>query len=340
MKKLLSVTLTLLLVSAVVFAGGANESASSGEKVYKIGISKFLTHNALDASEQGFIDYLNSTDLKVEFDRQNAQGEASTASTIAQKFKDDNVDLAYGIATPTAQALATALPNTPVVFAAVTDPVEAGLVNSWEGDPSILVCGTSDSSPVQAQIELLVELTGAKTIGNIYNSSEANATVQQQLIKDACSALGLNFVSAAITNSSEVRQATQSIIDRVDAIYIATDNAVISALASVQDVCDQAGKGLLSGDPSPLKDSDGNLTGIDALAAWGFDYYAIGVSAGKQAEAILKGANAGEQGSLVLEDPSDFELWFNLDTADKLGIEIPEDLLATASVVIKDGKIQ
>ncbi len=331
MKKFSLLLAVLLIVSVSLFAGGTKDKTVNGEKVYKIGISKFLAHAALDASEQGFMDYLNSTDLNVQFDRQNAQGDISTTATIAQKFKDDGVDLAFGIATPTAQALANALPNTPVVFAAVTDPVEAGLVTSWDGSPDILVCGTSDSSPVEAQIKLLADITGAKVIGNVYNSSEANATVQQQLMKDACDKLGLGFVSAAITNSSEVRQATQSIIDRVDAVYIATDNAVISALASVDDVCNKAGKALLSGDPSPVQ-------GLECMIAWGFDYYAIGESAGKQAEAILKGANAGEQKSLVLSDPSDFELWFNLDTAKKLGYTISDDLINSASVIIQDGK--
>lgn len=330
MKKILALALVLVCTVSFAFAGGAEEEAANGEKVYKIGISKFLAHAALDASEQGFMDYLNSTGLNIKFDLQNAQGDISTTATIAQKFKDDNVDLAYGIATPTAQALVNALPNTPVVFAAVTDPVEAGLVTSWEGDPSIPVCGTSDSSPVEAQIKLLADITGAKVIGNVYNSSEANATVQQALMKDACAKLGLEFISAAITNSSEVMQATQSIIDRVDAIYIATDNAVVSALSSVDDVCSKAGKAMLVGDPS-------NVPGLECMIAWGFNYYSIGVSAGKQAEAILKGANAGELGSLVLSDPADFELWFNLDTAKKLGYEIPQDLIDSATVIIENG---
>lgn len=330
MKKALALLTVLLLATSFAFANGEAESNASGEKAYKIGISKFLAHPALDASEQGFIDYLSSTGLNIEYDQQNAQGDISTTATIAQKFKDDDVDIAYGIATPTAQALANALPYTPVVFAAVTDPVDAGLVESWEGSSDILVCGTSDSSPIEAQIKLLADITGAKVIGNVYNSSEANATVQQALIKEACTNLGLEFISAAITNSSEVRQATQSIIDRVDAIYIATDNAVVSALPALDEVAFAAKKPVLCGDPS-------NVPGLNILIAWGFDYYAIGVSAGKQAEAILKGANAGELGSLVLSDPADFELWFNLDTAKALGIDIPQEQLDSATVIIENG---
>ncbi|MBO5770417.1 MAG: ABC transporter substrate-binding protein [Spirochaetales bacterium] len=331
MKKVLAVLAILILASSMVFANGEKESAAAnGEKVYKIGISKFLAHPALDASEQGFKEYLATTGLNITYDSQNAQGDISTTATIAQKFKDDNVDLAYGIATPTAQALANALPYTPVVFAAVTDPVDAGLVNDWTGSSDILVCGTSDSSPVEAQIKLLADITGAKVIGNVYNSSEANATVQQALIKEACSNLGLEFISAAITNSSEVRQATQSIIDRVDAIYVATDNAVVSALPALDEVAYGAKKPVLCGDPTSTK-------GLNILIAWGFDYYAIGVSAGKQAEAILKGANAGEQGSIVLSDPADFELWFNLDTAKAFGITIPQEQIDVAVGVIENG---
>ena len=329
MKKLFTIALVLLLASHIFAMGSAEGKAVDA----KIGISKFITHAALDACEKGFKDYLATTGLDIVYDEQNAQGDASTAATIAQKFKDGNCTIVYGIATPTAQALANAFPNKPVIFAAVTDPVAAGLVDSWEGSESINVCGVSDNAPIKDQIELLAAITGAKTIGNIYNSSEANATVQQADMKKACDALGLELVSAAVTNTSEVRQATQAIIDRVDAVYIATDNVVISALASVVEVCNAKGKGLLAGDPSMMEQ------GVPALIGWGPNYYNIGLEAGRMAEKIIKGAKAGTLGSVVLSGAENYELWFNLDTASSLGIDIPEQYLEKAAVIIKDGQI-
>ena len=323
-------TTALLLVLLVatgsfVFAGGAAEKpAASG---YKVGVSKLLAHPALDAAEKGMMDYLATTGLQVSYDLQNANGDISTASSIAQKFKSDKVNVAVGIATPSAQALAQVFPetaSTPVVFSAVTDATEAGLV-------AANIAGVSDKNPVDEQIKLLVDLTGAKTIGNIYASGEANGVILMEMAKAACEKLGVGFVSAAISNSSEVKMAAQSIIGRVDAIYVATDNAVISALASVDDVTTKAGKALMSADPSSVE-------GLNAMIAWGFDYYSIGLETGKVVEKLLRGEKAGSIGTVYITDPTKFELWFNLDTAKKLGYTIPQSLQDSAAVLIKDGK--
>jgi len=330
MKFTLRTTILLLVVllatSSFIFAAGAAEKpATSG---YNVGISKLLAHPALDAAEKGMMDYLATTDLKVSYDLQNANGDISTASSIAQKFKSDKVDVAVGIATPSAQALAQVFSetsSTPVVFSAVTDATEAGLV-------AANIAGVSDKNPVDEQIKLLVDLTGAKTIGNIYASGEANGVILMEMAKAACEKLGVGFVSAAISNSSEVKMATQSIIDRVDAIYIATDNAVISALASIDDVTTKTGKPLMSADPS-------SVDGLNAMIAWGFDYYSIGLETGKVVEKLLKGEKAGSIGTVYITDPTKFELWFNLDTAKKLGYTIPQSLQDSAAVLIKDGKI-
>lgn len=320
----------VLVLSAVmsVFASGSAESADDG--VIRIGISKLMSHAALDAAEQGVMDYLESTGLPVEFDLQNANGDVSTAASIAQQFRTSGCDIVLGIATGTAQALANVFTDIPVVFAAVTDPVDAGLVPSWEGSEDINVCGVSDANPVEEQIRLLVDVTGAQTIGNIYASGEANGVNLMEQAKAACEKLGVGFVEVAISNSSEVRQAAQSIVNRVDAIYIATDNAVISALPAVDQVCSDAGIPLFSGDPS-------GVDGLDCLISWGFDYYSLGLRTGEMIEQIINGANPGTLGSVVLDDPADFELWFNLDTAAKLGIEIPQEYLDMASVLIEDG---
>ncbi len=120
------------------------------------------------------MDYLSTTDLEVSYNLQNANGDISTAVSIAQQLKGDNCDIVVGIATPSAQALANIFSDIPVVFSAVTDPNEAGLVGGN-------YCGVSDANPVEAQIKLLVELTGAKTIGNIYASGEANGVVFKKI---------------------------------------------------------------------------------------------------------------------------------------------------------------
>lgn len=328
MKRIRTLLLVVLALAVIapftLVAGGAGESKGAG---YRIGVSKLLPHPALDAVEQGLQDYLKTTGLAVTYDLQNANGDISTASSIAQKFKSDKVSVAVGIATPSAQALAQVFgptSSTPVVFSAVTDATEAGLV-------AANIAGVSDMNPVEEQIKLLIDITGAKRIGNIYASGEANGVVLMEMAKAACAKFGVEFVASAISNSSEVKMAAQSIIDRVDAIYIATDNAVISALASVDDVVTKANKVLFSADPSGVE-------GLNVMISWGFDYYNIGVETGKVIERVLKGTKAGDIGTVFITDPTKFELWFNLDTAQKLGYTIPQSLQEAAAVLIKDGK--
>ena len=331
MKKLALTVLLILSALTFVFANGSSESAAADDGAIKIGISKLMSHPALDATEQGCMDYLNSTGLNVVFENQNANGDISTSASIAQQFKSSGCDIVLGIATTTAQALANVFTDIPVVFAAVTDPVDAGLVPSMEGSSDTNVCGVSDMNPVEEQIRLLVDITGANTIGNIYASGEANGVTLMEQAKAACEAIGVDFVEVAISNSSEVRQAAQSIIDRVDAIYIATDNAVISALPAVDAVCSDAGKPLMSADPTAMD-------GLDCMIGWGFDYYSLGTATGEMIEKIINGAQPGPLGTVILEDPADFELWFNLDTAAELGIEIPQNYLDMASVIIENGE--
>jgi putative ABC transport system substrate-binding protein len=321
-RKIISLLLILGLVSSGIFAQGSQEQVTNSN-VKKIGVSKLLPHPALDAVEQGVQDYLATTDLEVEYNFQNANGDISTAASIAQQLKSENCDVVLGIATPSAQSLANVFTDIPVVFAAVTDPVSASL----EGGN---ICGVSDLNPVSAQIKLLVDLTGAKTIGNVYASGEANGVVLMEMAKEACEDLGIEFVSAAVSNTSEVKMAAQSIIDRVDAIYVATDNTVISAVASIDDVCTKANKPYLSADPT----STGEL---NCLVSWGFNYYNLGIQTGKVIESCLNGTAPSEIGSVYLTNPSDFELWFNLDVAKKLGVTISDELLDSAAVIIQDG---
>lgn len=327
MKKII-LSLLVLTISFSLFAMGAEETNDGS---IRIGVSKLMSHAALDAAEKGMKDYLDSTGLDITYDFQNANGDISSAGQIAQKFKDDGADIVVGVATPTAQALANVFMDTPVVFTAITDPVDAGLMSNVNGDEGSNIAGVSDLSPVEEQIKLFMDITGAKTIGNVYASGEANGVVLMNLAKEAVEKNGGTFVEAAVANTSEVMMATQSIIDRVDAVYIATDNTVIAALASVAEVCKDSGKPLFSADPSGVE-------GLDVLISWGFDYYSIGTETGKVIEKILSGQEPGNIGTVYLTDPADFELWFNLDNAKDLGIEIADEYLDMAAVIIENGQ--
>ncbi|MDD4011473.1 MAG: ABC transporter substrate-binding protein [Sphaerochaetaceae bacterium] len=322
MKKVLSALILAMFALTMVFANGTQEA---DDGTVKVGISKILAHPALDASEQGIQDYLNAnSEYAFYYDLQNANGEASTSSSIAQKFKSDKVDFAIGIGTPVAQALANVFSDTPVIYVAITDPVSAGLTGSN-------VCGTSDLTPVESQVKLFAQILGAKSLGNIYTSSEANGIVLNKMFVEACEKYGVKPVSVAVANTAEVRQAAQTIIDRIDGMYIATDNAVVSALPSIAEVCTKGSVALMTADAS-------NCESLDFTIAMGFNYYKLGQAAGKIIEAILKGAKPADYGVVYLTEAADFETWINLDNAARLGITIPKDIIASATAVIKDGR--
>lgn len=327
MKKILLSSLVLLVLAVSAFANGAAE-----DKPLTIGFTKIVAHPALDALEQGAMEVILESYPDAVFDNQNANGEMSTASSIAQKFKTDKVDLAVGIATPTAVALANVITDVPVVFCAVTDPVDAGLVPSFEKSEGNIT-GISDMTPVKDQIVLLANLTDIKSLGHVYSSGEANAVRLAEMAEEACAELGIEFVPTTVSSSAEVKQAAQAIAGRVDAFYVSTDNTVVSALAALSDAASKAGIPVLSADPSSAGENG-------VLLAWGFDYYKMGKATGRLVVEILDGADPASIPTRFMTSVDDIELVVNLDVAKELGITLPADLVAKAATVVKDGMIE
>jgi len=323
--------LILTVISIALIAAGCGKSNKS-EKI-TIGISKIVSHPALDGVEKGIQDELKDQGFtNLTFDLQNANGEISTAASIAQKFKADQVKIAVGIATPTAQALRNTLKDTIVIYSAVTDPVDAGLVKSFTtGEKN--VAGVSDMTPVKDQITFLKKIKDIKRLGHIYASHEANAVTLAKMAKKACDELGIEFVESTVTNSSEVKQAAQTIAGRVDAFYLSTDNTVISAISAVVDVARTNKLPIMSADPSSAEK-------FDVLAAWGFDYYKMGRATGKLIAKILNGEKPENIPTVFMTEPADVDLLLNMDVAKKLGLTIPEKLVSQASRVVKDGKME
>jgi len=316
-------SVSLVLVSSVF--------AANPPKKVLIGISKIVAHPALDAVEKGIQDELAASKIAAEYDLQNANGDIGTASSISNKFKSEKVTLAVGIATPTAQSLVNTLKGTPIVFAAVTDPVKAGLVVSLKKGEKT-VTGVSDMTPVKQQIQLLLKIKKVKRLGHIYTSSEENAVVLAGVVKQACKELGIEYVETTVSKSSEVKEATQAIIRRVDALYISTDNTVVSAMSAVADVAMKNKVPIMSADPSSAESHP-------ILAAWGFDYYKMGRATGKMIVEILKGKKPEQMPTRFMTKTSDIDLLVNLDVAKKLGLTIPKDIVKSANKVVENGKL-
>jgi putative ABC transport system substrate-binding protein len=310
--------------STTTTSGGGGIATSTPGKTYTIGITQIVTHPALDATVDGFIQALADAGYvegqNVTYDRQNAQGDMANATTIAQKFVGDKVDLILSVATPTSQAVVKATTTIPVVFAAVTDPVAAGLVTNPDA-PEANVTGVSDMLPVQPHLDLIKQLVpDVKTIGLLYNAGETNSVTLVEKEKTAAAAMGLQVVEATAANSSEVLAAAQSLVGRVDAISVLTDNTVVSALESVIKVCQDNKIPLIAGDIDSVK--------AGAVAAYAFDYHDHGVQAGKVAVQILQGTPISQ---IPVQYAQNLQLAINLSAATAMGVTIPEDLKAKAN---------
>ncbi len=294
----------------------------------KIGITQIVDHPALNAVRQGVIDvlteagYVEGEDVVYIFG--NAQGDFTVAISIAQNFLAQKVDLVVSIATPTSQAAVQVFKDTdvPVVFSAVTDPVGAGLT----GYPN--VTGTSDMIDVRGDLELLLELVpGLKKVGIVYNPGEANSAILTDMAIKAGKDLGIEIVPAAAESTAAVPLAAQSLLGRVQALYVTTDNTVVSALEAVVDAAVKGKLPLLVADPTSLERG--------ALVCTGFDYYDHGRMTGEVVLAILKGTPPSE---IPVKYQKGTQLWLNLDMAERIGFIFPGSIKDKATGLLFAGK--
>lgn len=323
MKKSKLLAFLLFGLVLVLAACGEKDSSSSDDskgtdsedKIYVIGATQIVEHPSLNAAYEGFQKALEDEGLKVKYDFQNAQNDASLSTTIAQNFVNDGVDLIFANSTPSAQAAAGVTQDIPIVFTSVSDPVGAQLIKSMDA-PGGNVTGTVDLHPevIKKTVEFMKNELGVKNIGTVYKASEQNSVTQVKQMKEAAESVGTKVVEATVSNSSEVKQAAESLVGKVDAIYIITDNTVVSTLSSVVDVAESNKLPLVVGEFDSVRGG--------GLLAFGFEYYDIGYQAGQMAAKILKGEK--KPADIPAEYPSNLKLLVNKKAADKLGIEIKD----------------
>ena len=313
--------LFLSMISIIILSCSKTEGDQNNDsEMIKIGIIQLVEHPALDQAHQGFIDGLKEAGYEegknVVFDYQNAQGEQANCITIAQKFLNDKNNLILAIATPAAQAVANLIKDIPILVTAVTDPETAKLVEKNDA-PNGNVSGTSNLTPVDEQMDLLKKLVpNIKTVALIYNSSEQNSKFQIDMAKRKLDSMGISYIEATITNPNDIQQVVQSIIGKVEAVYIPTDNMLASGMANVIAITEPAKIPVICGEADMLKSG--------CLATYGISHYELAKLTSKQAVKILKGeAVPATMPIEYLDKPT---LSINTNAAEKLGIIIAEDI--------------
>lgn len=306
--------IALSLVGLMMLTGctsNKNKVSAEGERQFTIGISQLAEHPALDDARQGFVDGLKELEVDAEIIYQNAQGEIPNSVSISQKFVKDKVDLIYAIATPAAQSAKQATKDIPIIFSAVTDPVLAELVDSIE-NPGGNVTGTSDASPMDRQLQLFKDLDSSiKNIGIVFNTSEPNSHVQVEMAKELSKDLGLNIVEVGISTISDIPQAVDSIIKKVDGIYTITDNMVASAINIVAQKAIENNLITVGGEDSHV---NGGILITD-----GISYYELGKQSARMAREIL--VDGKSPANLPSETSSTTKKVFNKNTLNALGLD-------------------
>lgn len=303
--------------------GNGAQTVGNAEDAPFVAVTQIVEHPALDAVRDGVKDELAEAgyeaDSTLRWEWQSAQGNPATATQIASKYAGANPDVIVAIATPSAQSAVSAASNTPIIFSAVTDPVGAKLVENAE-KPGGNVTGVSDLSPIAQQLELIKEiLPEASTLGVIYNAGEDNSVSLVALINENAANNNLEIEEVTVAATSEVASAARSLVGSVDAIYIPTDNTVVSALESVVQVGQDNQLPVFAGDTDSVERG--------AIAALSFDYYDVGRQTGTMVTKVLEGSRPGD---LAVEFVKDLKLSVNPAAAEAMGVELPDSVTERA----------
>lgn len=319
---------------AMLLMGGCGQKEDTGSsQSFKIGITQIADHKALNDARDGFEERVQELGMDAEFIHQNAQGDISNALLIANGFVADQTDLILGIATPAVQAAqnATKENKIPVVFIAVSAPVEAGIVESMDNG-SGNITGVTDAVTKENTADLLelfkVIKPEAKSIGVIFNTGEANSIAQIKILKEAAQTVGLEVVEVGINEITSIDPALETISSKADALFLINDNMVASSVGLISEKAKQKQLITLSADSSHVESG--------AMLSLGISYKALGIQAADLAKRIL--VDLEDPGQIPVESSNNLELFVNEDTGKSLGINLDIPELADAILVGASGK--
>lgn len=324
MKKLLAMMLSLVMIFTMTACG----SGSSNEEVIKIGVMQFGEFTALQNAYEGFVQgleeagYVDGENIKINY--QSAAADTANCPTIADTLINDESDLIFAIATPSVSCLKEKTTDIPVLFSAVTDPVDSGLIKDVKV-PGGNISGTSDMNPVAEQIDLLKEiLPDAKKVAVFYCSSETNSAAQYKLAKKQIEKLGMECVEKTISAIDEAKSAVESLQGKVDAIYIPTDNTISDSMTLVADAANNCGLPIICGEPGMVENG--------ATATYGINYVELGKQTAAMAVEILKSDNPLEAISNmpVVYQTEGCETAINQASIDALGLKVPDSIMKKA----------
>ena len=310
MKKLISLILALAMTFTFTACGASQNAEASGTKTeFTVAIVQQLDHSSLDEIRTAVIAQLNAlaepTNYTITIEEYNGQNDASVLNQIGTQVVSDGVDMIVPIATMAAQCMVTAAEGTniPIVYAACSDPASAGLT----GIPT--VTGVSDALNTKFILDMMLAAQpDVKTVGLLYSNSEINSQTPIAEAKAYLEEKGIEYLEKTGNTSGEILEAAASMVDRVDAVFTPTDNAVMAAEASVAEPLNAAGIPHYTGADSFVQSG--------AFTTCGVNYTELGTKTADMAFDILLGGSIGDfhvmEGGIIT---------VNTDTAAACGID-------------------
>jgi putative tryptophan/tyrosine transport system substrate-binding protein len=304
----------------------ANSPPAAGPPTgIKIGLTQFASHPAADAGRLGFIAALKDAGYiegaNIVYDFQNPEGDSQKGNTIARHFVDEKVDLIFCFGTSVSQAAVQAArgTNIPVLFCSVTDPISAGLIKDYLHSNEN-VTGTTDLIDVNRSLEMIRAIVpGLHQLGTLYNAAEPNSLTLNEHLRAAVATAGISLEERRVSAAVEVPMAVHSLMGNVDAVWIGTDNTVVSCLSALLRVTRE--------NRLPFFPSDDASVQAGGIACLGFDEYKIGYQTGRMAVKILAGFPASQ---IPVESGGDFVYSVNLKAAQVYGVTVPASILEKA----------
>lgn len=330
-KRIIYAIITILTLSILSGCSSKTDESKSEdtktEKMIEIGEVQVTEYFGLDLSRDGFRDALASRGYKegenINIEYKNAQSDMSIGKNIAESFASSNKDLIHAVATPVAQAAYNATKEIPIAITAVTDPVDAGLIENLDKSGTN-VFGMSDLVPMKSQFEIIKDFfPEAKKLGIIYSSSDANSSVKVKEAESIAKEYDLEIIAQGATTTNDVGQTVESLLGKVDVLYVPTDSTVVPAMPIIIEKA-MAKK-------IPIIPEEKGQVELGALAAEGIDFYKLGYETGLMAADVLDGKSKPQDMPVkILEDR---DIYVNKDTLEKLNLEIPEQLKDKVTLV-------
>ena len=319
-----------LLMAAVVALGALSGCTSAqGDDIKKVSVVQIVSHPSLDTIRDSFSDemeQLGYTEGEIELEYYDAGNDTSTLDSILSTASGDGSDVIVAIATPTAQSAARYAEEIPIVFAAVSDPIGAGLTSSLE-EPDKNITGTMDDIQVDQILGAALKIDpDMQRLGVIYNASEANSVTNIEKAKTFCEENGIELQEVTVTSTNDVQQAVTTLAGSCDAIFSPNDNTVASAMSAAAQSALEAGIPYYVGADSMV--SDGGFLTV------GINYEELGRETARMVDQVLQGTDVAD--IPIVQFKTDLSIYVNASTMEAFGRTLPASIADSERLVMME----